>query len=342
MTHWHFRYGYYRILIAKTSSVKYLALPDPGPSGFDLGGDQLNFTTVPDGNWNIGYLVPQPGTNRYALGSMERTDLAEISPTWHPHKVDYLALNEPRDEVTGFELQSTGLHYGAFNNHFGCEKVVVSYEWIPDTVYGVNHETQIYALIDGYQIAPRFLAHVTEKSGDGDGNGERVIGLMVEYVIGARAASIEDLAICKQVLARLHARGIAHSCPRPRSFLIKDNANGPGTASTALLQSFSGAYQTSDQSILDSEMESVESLFQQAAAEEPEKLFSLSREVWDQIRAICSRDGGLHPRVQEQAQKEGKITITEEEHRQMLAELQSEWVALRQSSGISSWSGGWR
>jgi hypothetical protein len=59
---WQFKYGYYRIIILESSCVMYLALPDRAPSLPDLRGERLNFTTVPDGDWNMGYLNPHPET----------------------------------------------------------------------------------------------------------------------------------------------------------------------------------------------------------------------------------------------------------------------------------------
>jgi hypothetical protein len=46
------------------------------------------------------------------------------------------------------------------------------------TVYGAEREAEIYALVDSYQIAPHFLAHVAENNGDGDGDDEKIIGFM--------------------------------------------------------------------------------------------------------------------------------------------------------------------
>jgi hypothetical protein len=46
-----------------------------------------------------------------------------------------------------------------------------------------------------------------------------------------------------------------------------------------------------------------------------------SRERSDEIRASSKRDGGWHDRVIEQA-REGRVTISEDEHRGLL----SEWM----------------
>lgn len=282
--------------------------------------------TVPDGDWNIGYLVPQPGTYKHSLGSMEKISLAGISNTWHPQKIDWTALNElDYDEEDEDELRSAGrMLCRVYKNHFGYEKVIVSYEWNQEDVYGANRETDIYALIDSHQIAPKFLAHVTEHScGNNDANSERVVGLMVEKVANTRRATLEDLQACKDALARLHALGIAFGYLGPEHFLIANNNEHGSTR--ALLQPLSGCYQTSDRNIFAAEIDSLEPMFEQAAAqpEQEEGGFSLSIELSEEICAINLRDNGLHPRVLEQA-REGRITITEEDHVELLAEFKRE------------------
>ncbi len=322
----HYKYGYYRIIIPKSSSVKYLAQPDPKPLFPRNGGQALNFTTVPDGDWNIGYLAPHNDTNKYFLASTAKIDLAGIVKLWHPHKIDWMTLNRSDDAVVSSDLQTIGMPYNICKNHFGFEQVVVYYEWMPDSVYGAEHETEIYALIDSHQIAPKFLAHIMENCGGSDGNGERVIGFMVEKVTNARRATIADLSACKEVLTKLHALNIAYGQIQPENFLIVDDETKQIATNCALLQQFSGAYQTSDQRILDVEMKSLEFVLQQAAASGGHGeggSFTLSREQSDQIHAISNRDGGLHHRVIEQARK-GGITIAEEEHRGLLREWKRE------------------
>lgn len=323
LSDFHMKYGYYRIIISESSFVKYLAIPDPAPSFPDVRGEKLAFTTVPDGDWNIGYLISEAGTHRYSLGSTEKTALAGINKTWHSQKIDYMALKEPDHDADGSDPQlKSHMFFHVYKNHFGFDQVIVSYEWFPESVYGVEHETEIYALIDGHQIAPKFLAHVMEQSGDSkDNSSQRVIGYMVGKVPNARVATLEDLPVCKEVLARLHDLGIAHGALRPGDFLVINDDKGQ---SSALLQAFTAAYRTSNQSVLDAESKALEYAFQQAAAQrEQDGGFSLSVELSDEIRAISLRDGGLHPHVIEQA-KEGRITITAEEHRALLAEMKRE------------------
>jgi hypothetical protein len=46
----HYKYGYYRTIVSKSPSLKYIAQPDPVPVFPRNGGQTLSFTTVPDGD----------------------------------------------------------------------------------------------------------------------------------------------------------------------------------------------------------------------------------------------------------------------------------------------------
>jgi predicted Ser/Thr protein kinase len=75
----------------------------------------------------------------------------------------------------------------------------------------VQRETEIYSLLQGTGIAPRFLGHIHEQG--------RIIGILLEKVMG-RHAGIEDLQICCTALKRLHALGISHGDCNRYNFII--------------------------------------------------------------------------------------------------------------------------
>jgi hypothetical protein len=317
---WGCEYGYYRIIITDKSSpvIKYLARPEPVMSFPDIRGERLGFNTVPEGDWNIGYLIRKPGELRYSLDSTDQGTLAAVEKIWHPSKIDYMALDKPLEldalELQG-ELQCMGqicstLHDG---HHFGVAQVVVNFDWCPERVYGPDHETEIYSLIENHGIGPKFLAHVTE-------NNDRVIGYMVERV-KARRATLSDLAACRNVLKKLHSLGVAHGSAgalRDAHFLITSD----GQDTRALLHDFGGSFQTDDQTVLDAELNSLEGVLSAAASEQPDgPPKQISIELSNEIRAISVRDDGLHPLVWDQAFREGKITFTEAEHKEMLVDL---------------------
>jgi len=298
-----FRYGYYRIIVKNTSIIKYLVVPNPAPSFPDIRGERLGFDTVPDGSWNVGYLKREAGVDQYLWDSAAEQSLATVEKIWHPRKVDYMELGDP-EATTEFHLRSTAQIFPAvYNNHFGVEQVVVNIEWCPEDIYGINHETEIYSLIENQDIGPKFLAHVTE-------NKDRVIGYMIEMVM-ARRAAVDDLPACRKVLSKLHNLGIAHGSLRDTDFLI--------TNDRVLLHNFAGSYKTDEKSVLGAEMDSLEGVLRNAKPDDPTQ--NMGVELSAEIRAISTRDDGLHPFLFESAFRYGKITITREEHKEMLVDF---------------------
>ncbi|KAI0138975.1 hypothetical protein F4776DRAFT_617511 [Hypoxylon sp. NC0597] len=132
-----------------------------------------------------------------------------------------------------------------------CREAVAIWLWQPPLSTGPGPESGIYAMIDGYDIGPKFLAHITE-------NHNRVIGFMVEN-LQARIANISDLHKCKAVLSKLHRLGIAYGNPSLRrgSFLVDDSLG------RAYLHGFASSYVTTDQGVLDKELASIEDILKQ-------------------------------------------------------------------------------
>lgn len=76
----------------------------------------------------------------------------------------------------------------------------------------LEDETIAYQWIDGKDIGPRFLGHLTE-----DG---RVIGVLLERVLEARHAEPEHLSLCQQAVQELHNLGIRHGDLNKHNILI--------------------------------------------------------------------------------------------------------------------------
>jgi hypothetical protein len=94
-------------------------------------------------------------------------------------------------------------------------------------------------MLEGREIAPRFVAHITA-------NRDRTIGFMVEK-IEARSPTVEDFDRCKIVLSKLHSLGITHGRLDRASFLIDRNG-------TAVLHGFGSSYQPENPAVMDAEM----------------------------------------------------------------------------------------
>ncbi|KAM7217205.1 alpha-galactosidase A precursor [Rhypophila decipiens] len=85
------------------------------------------------------------------------------------------------------------------------------FEW---EVPQLEAETTAYSWIEGQQIGPAFLGHLTEEG--------RVIGFLIGQVTGCRHAKPEDLPLCRSVLSRLHKLEIKHGDINKHNFLICD------------------------------------------------------------------------------------------------------------------------
>jgi hypothetical protein len=225
--------------------IKYLAFSpsDIGRTLPDIRGDWLGFTTVPVGNWNVGYLGKNAETSKLDLQHVGRVPIERVEDVWHPTRVDISVLGEP---TAGYpELQCTGQMYSAiYQTQSNASSIVVNTEWYPDSIYGVIHETHIYSLIEGLHIGPKFLGHITE-------NHDRVYGYMLEK-LAARSATMGDIEACRKVLSKLK---IAYGSLHKQSFLIVDGQ--------AFLHCFGGSNVTSDQTILNTEMNNLEAILQQ-------------------------------------------------------------------------------
>jgi hypothetical protein len=203
--------AYFRIL-TPFSEVKYLAF-DGGVHKLDYGGLRIGFDTVPDGDWNIGYLTLDGSSCKFILNSTEKISIPGIANKWAP-SVDERDLGA-QSSARG-EIQSFGKPFcTVYNNHFGFDKVMVEVEHHPEVLYHLVHDSEIYRVLDGHNITPKFIAHVTE-------NNNRVIGFMIEAV-SCRQANIGDLPACREVLSKLHKLGYIHGWLQPSSFLVCDD-----------------------------------------------------------------------------------------------------------------------
>ncbi|OIW32684.1 hypothetical protein CONLIGDRAFT_699567 [Coniochaeta ligniaria NRRL 30616] len=302
---------WYRIRTG-SPAIKYLVAPRP-PSGLpDYQGRYLAFSTVPEGDWNTAHLeYNDDGTGQLRLGVLEKTQLKDAGPVWHAKQVDELDLEAPLglDDNATPDMQC--------HDQFGARvfrgppsittaaEVVGVRDWHANFMHGIAQETLIYSLIHGQGIAPQFLGHIMEK-------GTRLIGFLVEHV-AAREAAKEDLKACKEVLSRLHGLGIAYPTITRDSFLILDNG-------TALLQGFAGCFKTTDRAVFDRELNSVEDVLKDKPVPTSEDLAAkdeLSRKMTE-----FQSQGHTHPFVHWQIFNLGHITITADEHRRMLRELE--------------------
>lgn len=260
--------------------IRYLTAPHPpkGASGMpDYRGDLLTFDTVPAGDWNLGRLVATGGSveGKFILGSTETAQLEETSglldagPAWIDKAFNLVDLldayhkgdqaDDSQDDIAHMPTDIQCMNHvsamvlptpGSLATTMVEPEVIGVWAWQPGHAHGIANESHIYSIIQARDpgIAPRFLAHITD-------NDTRVIGFLLQRVMGACEAGTTDLEKCRNVLSRLHALGIAYGGLLKRhSFLICDGND------TVLLQGFGGSFMTTDQEVFSCELNSLEQL----------------------------------------------------------------------------------
>jgi predicted Ser/Thr protein kinase len=224
--------SFFRLLV-NGRSIRYVTI-DPGLYSVDdmCFGPSLVplLPNLPAGDWNDGLVTKNEATGQPYFARAIRTAFPGVENTWHKTSVDYT-------ELVVREKLRTGI-YEVRCNLF--DSVVVAkfarFDW--EIAY-LESETTAYQWIEGSEIGPRFLGHLTE-----DG---RVIGFLLERIKDARHAGPQDLESCQMTLSRLHRLGIHHGDTNRFNFLIR--------GSQAVLIDFDSARKCGDQDALRTELE---------------------------------------------------------------------------------------
>lgn len=192
---------------------------------------------LPPGIWNYGYINKDPETGLPHFAEFSQKEFPSVSNAWHPIKVDYLDL------VLGGKLMP-GV-YDATCSQFTTPLVAKFACWWWEIGY-MEDECTAYQWIEGHNIGPRFLGHITEEG--------RVIGFLMERVADetgdARHPTPADLEVCQQALAKLHDLGILHGDLVKYNILV--------TSKGAMLIDFSTARKSDDSSAFEKEKKSLE------------------------------------------------------------------------------------
>ena len=306
---------YYRIEVG--SSIKYLTASKPLSGLPDINGDYLKFDTIPSGHWDVASLVSDVD-GKFIVASTEKKRFPDATPMWHASNIDWLELwrLQLQELKEGHDSNSQDDDHLQLRGHFpsaifpgpkslGGSKVAAFWNLNlnGEHNHGLLCESYIYSLIQDISVAPKFLAHLTD-------NHKHIIGYVLELV-PARNANVHDLHLCKEALQKLHNLGIAHGHLTADTFLVHRETL------SVQLQSFFSSYKTTDQDILDKEMSSVENILQQA----PLPMRVRDEKLIQEITAIQQRDGYIHPGLFKQLESDGRIDISKDDHRAMLADL---------------------
>ncbi|KAI1314233.1 hypothetical protein F5Y03DRAFT_6127 [Xylaria venustula] len=322
--------------------IKYLTAPNPpkGAGGVpDYRGKLLAFDAVPPGDWNLGRLAVAANSveGKFILASTETAQLEEAvglldgGPCWCNRKVDLVDLldaldarrksGEADDNQDDIPCMATDIQCmnhvsaavlptpaGIATATLGPEVVGV-WAWQPGHAHGIADESYIYSIIQARDpgLAPRFLTHITD-------NGTRVIGFLLERIADAREAGPADLEKCKGTLSRLHALGIAYGGPLKRhSFLICGG-------DAVFLQGFGRSFKTTDKGVLGGELKGLEQVLAQQPSELEKFNAPIDIELSDRLVEFRSH-GFTHPFVRWQLAKGERVTLTAEQHRELVTEL---------------------
>jgi len=159
---------------------------------------------LPRGNWNVGHVGYDSASGEPVFLHTAKDDLPGVQTIWHATCIDHLELRK----LERFRQNIHIVSYPLFDR-----PVVAKFTEFPWQTPYLEAETAAYQWIEGSDIAPRFLGHLTEEG--------RVIGFVLEYIGNARTAGPEDLAACQSVLKKLHSLGIRHGDINKHNFLVQ-------------------------------------------------------------------------------------------------------------------------
>ncbi|KAM0302641.1 hypothetical protein HYE67_009746 [Fusarium culmorum] len=204
----------YRFLVDR-QHVKYVST---APGTFRGAEDDRTFEPIllgellpsfPTGDWNNGYAVRDPETEKAVFSRTETVQLAGVKKCWHPVKLNEL-------EFTRKERLRQRVHVSTHPKVQGGKPVLIKLAVWPWEISSIVAETAAYQWISDSGIGPKFLGHLTE------GKDGRVVGFVTEWVEGARAAKSMDIDDCKKALGRLHELGIKLGDINKYNFLVRD------------------------------------------------------------------------------------------------------------------------
>ncbi|KAK2015964.1 hypothetical protein LZ32DRAFT_113856 [Colletotrichum eremochloae] len=198
----------YRIRVG--NQVKYLFI---SPGTFDR--DILSFPlqSLPPLSYNEEWTVAKISRDKTSgdlKTCLSNRTLAGVKCQWHSTKVDCLELERTK-QLTAmvFEASQSTLPMNGRSQTTVIAKIA-RFEW---EMPRIEQETRAYQLLEGCQLAPRFLAHVHE-------NG-RIVGFLLEKIEG-RSASLQDLSICETALGKFHKLGLLHGDVNRYNFIVTE------------------------------------------------------------------------------------------------------------------------
>lgn len=227
----------YRVQIG--NQVKYLVV---SPKTFDR--DTLSFPvpSLPDlprndEEWTVARISRDASSGDLKTSVSNKT-LAGVECRWHPTQIDCLELKKT-EQLTAMALEvvSHSIHPATLLSSAPMIAKIARFEW---ELPRIEQETRAYQLLEGSDLAPRFLGHIHE-------NG-RIMGFLLEKIEG-RPACFQDLGICEAALGKLHELGLAHGDVNRYNFLVTEEG--------VKLLDFEGLVENASPELMCEELESV-------------------------------------------------------------------------------------
>jgi predicted Ser/Thr protein kinase len=125
-----------------------------------------------------------------------------VETIWHLQSLDVTNLPVVQELKTG-----------VFKVKYGTSFAVAKIARFEFEIPYIEKETHVYRDINGHDVGPRFLAHLTEEG--------RTMGILLEYLPG-RTPTRKDFSACAAVLTRLHNLGWTHGDVNRHNFLVND------------------------------------------------------------------------------------------------------------------------
>ncbi|KAI1347344.1 hypothetical protein F5Y01DRAFT_329801 [Xylaria sp. FL0043] len=202
------------LFLADDGSLKWIAVNAgvfPGRWSFSpRKASRLVFPPFPTGPWNLGQI------RRLKNGEVgfEKTlevplDGIDSAHAWHHTKIEFTELQN----VTYSDNRVDGRIFHAKHPQFEGKNLFVKIDpWLGQySKKAMVTEIKAYQLLEGLDIAPNFLGHVTY-------NGA-MIGLILEMVEGAQTTEKEDELARIKAVKKLHDVKIVHGCAHHLNFL---------------------------------------------------------------------------------------------------------------------------
>lgn len=222
---------YFRIQYTETidgrfvKSIRYLrVIPDGRPDSEDnvpltkcwLEGSTTNipFPELPSGEWDIVDIIRDEATSCPIACNARSIEVMKINP-WHPVSVDYFELGKTVQLSNGYVRIRRSDNLWVVRHSSSPIPMVMKISEFPFlNLESIRRETDVYRFIDGRDIAPQFMAHVTE-------NG-RIIGFLTAYVEdGTRPVVERNDRACEDALQKLHDVGLLHKDVHKGNFLMR-------------------------------------------------------------------------------------------------------------------------